>query len=140
MAKELKNIPAPPPEELSALLGSRAYAAWKKLCAHTEANYKGVTAAWSANNRAGAFELKYRKGGKTLCTFYAREKHFGFMLVFGKEEQARFAARRDEFAPLFLSPSNEDAVTRRIAFWEGLRIAAPLISGEGILYALYSVV
>ena len=33
------------------------------------------------------YEYKYRRGGKTLCSLYARNDCAGFMIIFGKDER-----------------------------------------------------
>ena len=35
-------------------------------------------------------EYKYRRGGKTLCSLYAKSNCVGFMIIFGKDERAKF--------------------------------------------------
>lgn len=45
------------------------------------------------------YELKFRKGSKTVCSLLFGEGFLGFMVIFGKPEQARFEAQHDEFAP-----------------------------------------
>jgi len=52
---------------------------------------------WIEGKPGGLYELKFIKGGKTLCAFYVRPKHFGFMLIFGKGEQAKFEESRAAF-------------------------------------------
>ena len=45
----------------------------------------------------GKDELKFRRGGKTILTIYIREKHFDFLVIFGKAEREKFEAQRGEF-------------------------------------------
>lgn len=46
-------------------------------------------------------ELKFRRGGKTLITFYIREGHFIASIVLGKLEREKFEARQAEFSEGF---------------------------------------
>ena len=54
-------------------------------------NFGTVVAAWT-------YEYKYRKGGKTLCALYAKEKTLGFMVILGKDERAKFEIQRGQFS------------------------------------------
>ena len=49
---------------------------------------------WNSGGKAWKYEYKYRRG-KTLCALYARQNCIGFMVIFGKEERAKFEAERD---------------------------------------------
>ena len=48
--------------------------------------------------KAWTYEYKYRKGGKTLCALYAKEKTLGFMVILGKDERAKFEIQRGQFS------------------------------------------
>ena len=50
------------------------------------------------------YEYKYRRGGKTLCGLYAKSNCIGFMIIFGKDERAKFENIRGSLS---------DAVCRR---------------------------
>ena len=50
---------------------------------------------WNKGGKAWTYEYKYRRGGKTLCALYARENCIGFMIIFGKDERAKFEDIRD---------------------------------------------
>ena len=56
------------------------------------------TSLWNGGGKAWTYEYKYRRGGKTLCALYAREKKIGFMVIFGKAEQAAFEAERGQYS------------------------------------------
>ena len=53
---------------------------------------------WNKGGKAWTYEYKYRRGGKTLCALYARENCIGFMIIFGKEERAKFEAGRSNYS------------------------------------------
>ena len=38
---------------------------------------------------------EYRRGGKTLCSLYARENCIGFIVIFGKDARTKFEKERD---------------------------------------------
>ena len=58
----------------------------------------------NAGGRNWKYEYKYRRGGKTLCSLFAREKCIGFMIIFGKDERKKFEDIRTSLS---------DAVCRR---------------------------
>lgn len=47
--------------------------------------------------------MKFRQGSKTVCSLLFNEKTLGFMVVFGRPEQAKFEAQRDEFSPVIVA-------------------------------------
>lgn len=53
---------------------------------------------WNSGGKAWKYEYKYRRGGKSLCALYAKENVFGFMIIFDKEERAKFEASRDDYS------------------------------------------
>ena len=87
----------PTAEELTNLVGESLYELWGNLTAFIEENYD-MERLWNSGGKAWKYEYKYRRGGKTLCSLYARENRIGFMIIFGKEERAKFEAARDRYA------------------------------------------
>ena len=57
---------------------------------------------WNVGGNKGGkawnYEYKYRRGGKTLCALYARENCIGFMIIFGKDERAKFETERNNYS------------------------------------------
>lgn len=86
----------PDEKEMMALIGQSLYEVWSKLCAKIEERYD-TERIWNNGGKAWTYEYKYRKGGKTLCALYAKEKHIGFMVILGKEEREKFEASRNEY-------------------------------------------
>ncbi len=78
----------PNTDELTALIGKSLYDVWNKLCALIDGNYD-MDCLWNQGGKAWKYEYKYRRGGKTLCSLYARENCIGFMIVFGKNTTIR---------------------------------------------------
>lgn len=81
-------------DQIKALLGSNAFAAWKELTAWLDENYS-MEKIWGKGGKKWDWELKYRKGGKTLCSFYPAQGFFGFMVIFGKAEREKVEAKRE---------------------------------------------
>ena len=84
----------PDAEEMTALVGQSLYDIWNKLCTLINEKYD-MECLWNKGGKAWTYEYKYRRGGKTLCALYARENCIGFMIIFGKDERAKFEDIRD---------------------------------------------
>ena len=78
-------------EEMMTLVGQSLYDVWNKLCTLIDEKYE-MERLWNKGGKAWTYEYKYRRGGKTLCALYARENCIGFMIIFGKDERAKFEA------------------------------------------------
>ena len=50
---------------------------------------------WNTGGKNWTYEYKYRRGGKTLCSLYAKSNCVGFMIIFGKDKRAKFEDIRD---------------------------------------------
>lgn len=84
-------------QKIKELIGQPLYEVWCDLCSAIDAAYNAEHLR-SGGGRAWDHEYKFRKGGKTLCALYAREKRMGFLIIFGKEERARFESIRNDFS------------------------------------------
>lgn len=93
--KETLQIPTP--EMLENLIGKELYIVWTSLCQLIEQKYN-MEQLWNYGGKAWKYEYKYRKGGKTLCALYAKEQALGFMVIFGKNERAKFDSQREVFS------------------------------------------
>ena len=91
----LENIPSQ--STLSALLGQALFEVWQELCSAIDEKYE-MERLWNKGRKAWTYEYKYRRGGKTLCALYARENCIGFMIIFGKDERAKFEAERNDYS------------------------------------------
>ena len=87
----------PTNEELQVLLGTEKYNAWIAACSLIDGLYEMDT-LWNTGGKAWVYEYKYRRGGKTLCTLYARENCFGLLIIFGKDERAKFEAEQEMYS------------------------------------------
>lgn len=93
--KETLQIPTS--ETLENLIGKELYNVWTSLCQLIEQKYN-MEQLWNYGGKAWKYEYKYRRGGKTLCALYAREQAFGFMVILGKDERAKFELQREAFS------------------------------------------
>lgn len=91
----LEKVPSN--EEMIALVGQPLFEVWNKLNDVIESKYD-MEQLWNSGGKAWKYEYKYRRGGKSLCAFYARENVFGFMIIFGKKEREKFEANRNEYS------------------------------------------
>lgn len=87
----------PNEEELKILVGDQLYSVWTELRAMIEKSYD-MEHIWNSGGKMWKYECKYRRGGKTLCTLYARESCIGFMVIFGKSEREKFEAQRHNYS------------------------------------------
>ena len=87
----------PNTEQMTALVGKSLYDIWIKLCDLIEEKYD-MDRLWDKGGKAWTYEYKYRRGGKTLCALYAREKCVGFMVILGKDERAKFEEDRENYS------------------------------------------
>lgn len=89
----------PSENDMIALIGQSLYDVWQELCAAIDEKYD-MDRIWSSGGKAWTYEYKYRRGGKTLCSLYARENRMGFMVILGKDERAKFEAERNNYSEL----------------------------------------
>lgn len=87
----------PTSEDIENLIGTDLYDVWNSLCQRIEKSYE-MELLWNHGGKAWTYEYKYRKGGKTLCALYAKEKTLGFMVILGKDERAKFEIQRGQFS------------------------------------------
>ena len=87
----------PNQQEMTALVGSSLYDVWRELSALIDEKYE-MDRQWDKGGKAWKYEYKYRRGGKTLCALYAREKCVGFMVVLGKDERLKFETDKETYS------------------------------------------
>lgn len=83
----LESIPSQ--SAMEELLGRDLFGVWRELCAAINERYD-MERVWNTGGKNWTYEYKYRRGGKTLCCLYAKRNCFGFMIIFGKDERAKF--------------------------------------------------
>ena len=87
----------PTSKDIENLIGTDLYDVWNSLCQRIEKSYE-MELLWNRGGKAWTYEYKYRKGGKTLCALYAKEKTLGFMVILGKDERLKFAKDRENYS------------------------------------------
>ena len=93
----------PSQSTMTDLLGQPLFEVWQKLCEVIDEKYE-MERLWNAGGKNWIYEYKYRRGGKTLCSLYAKDNRIGFMIIFGKNEREKLEEIRDTLS---------DAVCRR---------------------------
>lgn len=91
----LESIPTN--EEMIALIGKSLCDVWKELCEAIDKRYN-MERIWSSAGKEWKYEYKYRRGGKTLCSLYAKNNCIGFMIIFGKNEREKFENDRGNYS------------------------------------------
>ena len=76
-------------EQVNILLSKEALFMWNKLTDAIDSLYD-VDRIWNKGFGAWKIEYKYRRGGKTLCTFYAKENVANLLITYGKAEREKF--------------------------------------------------
>ena len=76
-------------EQLNALLPEKTQRLWDELTRAIDALYD-VDQLYNKGFGDWKIEYKYRRGGKTLCTFYAKEGVANLLITYGKAEREKF--------------------------------------------------
>ena len=84
-------------EQVMRLLPEKAMEIWDEMTAAIDALYD-VDRLWDKGFGCWQGEYKYRRGGKTLCTFYAREGEAVLLITYGKAEREKFDLIRDSLS------------------------------------------
>lgn len=109
----LEKIPSQ--TAMTELLGQSLFEVWKGLCSAIDEKYE-MERSWNTGGKNWTYEYKYRRGGKTLCCLYAKRNCVGFMIIFGKEERAKFEDIRESLSEAVLRKYDE-ASTYRDGKW-----------------------
>ena len=83
----LENIPTQ--STMIELLGQPLFEVWQELCSVIDEKYD-MERLWNTGGKNWVYEYKYRRGGKTLCSLYAKRNCLGFLIIFGKDEVVKF--------------------------------------------------
>ncbi len=81
-------------EKLSELLSDDILRVWKALVCEVDLLYD-VDKSWDKGFGGWDVEYKYRRGGKTLCTFYAKKGAASILVTYGKTERQKFEEIKD---------------------------------------------
>lgn len=91
---------------LEELIGSNNLDIWNKLVAGIDSLYE-MDRTWNKGFGDWIYEYKYRRGGKTLCTFYAKQGIANILITLGKAEREKVGLKREDFSPLLLTLYDE---------------------------------
>ena len=100
----LENIPSQ--LAMTDLLGPSLFEVWQESCSTIDEKYE-MDRIWNTGGKNWIYEYKYRRGGKTLCSLYAKDNCIGFMIIFGKDERAKFEDIRDTLSNAVCSQYDE---------------------------------
>jgi len=73
----------PARDDMEALLGKDIAEIWERLAESIDELYE-TDKYWNKGFGDWVYEYKYRRGGKTLCTFYAKQGVANLLIVLGK--------------------------------------------------------
>lgn len=120
-------------DKLESLLSAETLALWDGLTAQIDALYD-VDRLWNKGFGQWAVEYKYRRGGKTLCTFYAKVNEAVLLITYGAAEREKFESIRAS-----LSPSINEIYDQTETYHDGKWLWIPIdkeLSAEDILAML----
>jgi len=86
---------------IEELIGQDKATIWNDLIASIDRLYE-MNKTWDKGFRDWLYEYKYRRGGKTLCTFYIKENTANILIIFGKAEREKFEMQRNTFSEQIL--------------------------------------
>lgn len=83
--------------EIEALIGKNVMGIWEQLETSIDRVYE-MDKYWNKGFGDWVYEYKYRRGGKTLCTFYAKQGVANLLIVLGKAEREKFEQQWEYFS------------------------------------------
>ena len=96
----------PTTKDIKNILGESLFDIWIELCNRIDEKYE-MDCIWDKGFREWLYELKYRRGGKTLCTLYIKERTIGFWVILGKDERIKFEDSRNEYSKVIQNTYDE---------------------------------
>ena len=109
----LENTPTQ--STMTELLAQPLIAVWQELSSAIDEKYD-MARLWNTGGKNWVYEYKYRRGGKTLCSLYAKKNSLGFMIIFGKDERVKFEEIRETLSDPVCRQYDE-ATTYRDGKW-----------------------
>lgn len=76
-------------DQLKVLLSAEILQIWNSVVEAVDALYD-MDRLWNKGFGSWQIEYKYRRGGKTLCTFYAKQDVAMLLITYGKAEREQF--------------------------------------------------
>lgn len=107
-------------ERLKELLPKETLLLWDELTEAVDLLYD-VDRLWNKGFGDWEIEYKYRRGGKTLCTFYAKEDVANLLITYGKVEREKFEEIR-----MSISRSLQDIYEKTETLHDGKWLWIPL--------------
>ncbi len=107
-------------ELLKNFLPKESLLMWNEITAVIDSLYD-VDKLWGKGFGDWKIEYKYRRGGKTLCTFYAKENTAALLIIYGKSEREKF-----EKIKISLSKSLQDIYENTEMLHDGKWLWIPL--------------
>lgn len=92
----------PSNKEIEELIGLSKSNIWNSLTENIDSLYD-MDRTWNKGFGDWGYEYKYRRGGKTLCTFYAKKDIANVLIILGKAEREKFELQRDAFSEQILA-------------------------------------
>ena len=92
----------PARSEIENLIGKNAMGIWEQLETTIDQQYE-MDKYWNKGFGDWIYEYKYRKSGKTLCTFYAKQDVANLLIILGKTEREKFERQREYFSEELLT-------------------------------------
>ncbi len=89
-------------EQLTVMLSDEVLDRWNELTDIIDSLYD-VNRLWNKGFGDWKVEYKYRRGGKTLCTLYAKEGVATLLITYGKAEREKFEEIRESMANTLLN-------------------------------------
>ncbi len=87
----------PTAKELNHIMGENIFRNWCDINDFILKNYN-MDILWDSGGKTGIYELKYRRGGKTLCALYPKEQGIRVLIILGKVERDKFESSREDFS------------------------------------------
>ena len=87
----------PTEEEMVSFIGEQAKEAWLEIRRFIEDRYDLVPETVFYGAKYG-WTIRYRKGGRTLCSLFPEKGGFTVLIVLGKKESEKALSMRDELS------------------------------------------
>ncbi len=87
----------PTEEEMLSFIGEQTKEAWLEIRRFIEDRYDLVPDTIFCGAKYG-WTIRYRKGGKTLCSLFPEKGGFTILIVLGKKESEKAISIRDELS------------------------------------------
>ena len=84
-------------ERLKEILPEDTLLLWDELTEKVDLLYD-VDRLWNKGFGSWEIEYKYRRGGKTLCTLYAKNGVANLLITYGKSEREKFEEIRENIS------------------------------------------